>query len=80
MSVNPDFDDIPIENYKQELFPEFILVDGVYATCSLYYVYVEVVYKIQCYPSTRKIQFHKKRNTREYWEPLLSLSPVTVTI
>ena len=42
-----DFNDIPIESYKQERLQAFMLSDSVYISISFYWLKVEVIAKIQ---------------------------------
>ena len=47
MLAHPNFNNISIDNYKQEIFCTFSLGCGVYVTFSLNLVYVEVIANIQ---------------------------------
>ena len=40
MLAHPDFNNISIDTYKQEILSTFLLANGVYITCSLNQVYV----------------------------------------
>ena len=43
-----DSNRISIDNYKRNIFPTFMLADGVYNTRSLNLLYMEVLVNIQC--------------------------------
>ena len=58
MLSNPDFNNIPIDHYKWEIFTTFMLSCGIYVTRSLNWLYVEVIANIWCYLYTRKTDFH----------------------
>ena len=48
MLYHPDLNHISIDDYYREILPTFLLAYGVYFTCSLNLVYVEVIHNIQC--------------------------------
>ena len=48
MLTNPDYNKISIDNYKQEIFLEFMLALYLYVTTSLIMLYLEVISNIQC--------------------------------
>ena len=48
MSYHPDLNQILIDNYKRERFLTCMLVDCVYVTRSLNWVYGEVIDNIKC--------------------------------
>ena len=48
MLYHPDFNDVSIDTYRLEIFPTFMLSDGVYITCSLNWENLEVIANIQC--------------------------------
>ena len=68
--AHPYFNNISIENYKQEILATFMLTLPVFTTISLNLLYLEVIVNIKCYIPTRKTLFFKKRNARKYCQHL----------
>ena len=58
MSYNTDLNNISIGNYKREILPTHLVELHVYATFLLSWVYVEAIYNIKGYISTRNTQFN----------------------
>ena len=52
MLAYTDLNNISIDNHKQEIFPTFMLADGVYITHSSNQLYVKVISNIQCWIPT----------------------------
>ena len=70
MSANPDYKNISIYNYKQEILLTFILALHLYVTNAVTRLYVEVISKIQCYIFTKKTHFYKGINAKYYCQQI----------
>ena len=48
MVANPDFKNISIDSYEEEIFPNFMLALCIFVTSALTLVYVGLIANIQC--------------------------------